>query len=132
MRLIILLILPLMLFAAKPVLWHHDYEKAYAAARSTHKPLMLFLTQPQCGTCRFMKEEVLNTPDVQNYLAEHFVTAELYIKDPSLPPRYRVEVSPVFTFIDPAEGEIIEQIMGGRKAPQFLHTLKSVIEDEGD
>ena len=69
-----------------------------------------------------------NLPDVQRYLADNFVTADLYILDTELPPRYRVKMSPVFTFIDPQEDAIIEQIQGGRRAARFLDTLKRVVE----
>lgn len=129
MRLTVLLsLLTLMLFA-EPIRWYDHYDEAFAAAKKTHKPLMLFLTQPRCGTCAFMKEKVLSDPAVQSYVRRHFIAAELNAGDAGLPKKYRVKVTPVFTFIDPGSDEIVEQTVGGKKAPRFLETLESVIDD---
>lgn len=129
MRVLFLFVLPALLWAALPVRWYSDYGQAYTAAKTAHKPLMLFLTQPHCGTCRYMKEEVLSHPDVAAFLGEHFVTATCYMKDDALPERYQSSVTPVFTFVDVQEDEIIEQIRGGRKPARFLQTLRNVVDD---
>ena len=129
MRPALLLLLLAIAVTAAPIRWYGDYATACAEARKTHKPLMLFLTRPGCKSCAYMRDRVLTERDVQAYLGAHFVTAELPIRDAGLPEKYRVKVSPVFTFLDAGEDEIVEQIQGGKKAPQFLQTLKSVIRD---
>lgn len=132
MRLPLLLIVTVVLLSAAPIRWHGDYDGAFAEAKRTHKPLLLFLTQPHCRTCAYMKKDVLTDPAVASFVNAHFVAAELGMQDNGLPKRYRVQVSPVFTFIDPQEDEIIEQIQGGRKPDRFLDTLESVIDDYSD
>ena len=129
MRQIFLLSLLAVTLAASPIHWYKNYPDALSEAKKTNKILMLFLTRPGCKSCAYMRDRVLTERDVQAYLGAHFVTAELPIRDAGLPEKYRVKVSPVFTFLDAGEDEIVEQIQGGKKAPQFLQTLKSVIRD---
>ena len=129
MRPFFLLALLALALAAEPIRWVDDYDRAFAQARAAHKPLMLFLTRPGCKSCTYMREAVLTDDAVQAYVNARFIAAELPIRAPGLPEKYRVEVSPVFTFIDPAEDEIVEQIIGGKKAAPFLKTLQGVIAD---
>lgn len=127
--LILALSLSSALFIHAHAQWFEGYADAMQHARQTHTPLMLFLTQPRCHVCRDMRSDVLPDPVVAIYLQKHFVAAEVFIDDPALPKRYRMGMTPVFTFIDPDSGEIIERIEGGRTAERFLETLHSVIED---
>jgi len=129
MRPFVLLTLLALTLGAAPVRWVGDYETAFAQARAAHKPLMLFLSRPDCRSCTYMREAVFTDNAVQAYVNARFIAAELPIRDPGLPEKYRVEVSPVFTFIDPAEDEIVEQIIGGKKAMPFLKMLQDIIAD---
>lgn len=110
--------------------WHSDYNEAFNIAKKEHKLFMLFLTQPGCKTCVYMRDKTLQDTKVKTYLQTHFIVAELYMQARSLPRRYRAQMSPVFTFIDPEEDDIVEQIMGGRTPKRFLQTLHGVVEDE--
>lgn len=118
----------LSLFAGN-LTWHSTYNEAFDTAKKEHKLLMLFLTQPGCKTCAYMRDETLKDPKVTAYLETHFTVAELYMESKSLPKRYRVKMSPVFTFIDPEEDDIVEQIMGGRTPERFLQTLYGIVKD---
>lgn len=117
-----------MLYAA-PLQWMGDYDSALSEAKKVHRPLMLFLSKPHCKTCRFMQEKVFTDPKVQAYLQKHYVAAKLNVKDHTLPEKYRMPMSPVFTFVDPAQDEIVEQIIGGKKATAFLQTLQNVLDE---
>ena len=129
MRLFILPALLALSLAAAPIRWIGDYGTAAAQAKSAHKPLMLFLTRPGCKSCIYMREKVLTDAKVQDFVNRYFIAAELPIQDSGLPKEYRVEVSPVFTFIDAGEDEIVEQIIGGKNAPHFLEMLKRIRKD---
>jgi len=113
--------------AAAPIQWYGDYAEAYARAQEAHKPLMLFLTREGCKSCAYMREKVLTDKAVRDYVSVHFIAAELPNSDSSLPTSYRVKVTPVFTFIDAEEDEIVEQIIGGKEATHFLKTLKNIL-----
>ena len=56
----------------------------------------------------------------------------LYTNDRTLPEDLKVEMSPVFHFIDSQNGEMIESIMGGRDAKRFLELLKRSYQDYED
>jgi thioredoxin-related protein len=129
MRPLLLAALFASVLCAEPVRWIGDYDAAVAEAKKTHRLLMLFLSKPHCKSCRFMKEKVLTDQKVQSYLQAHFVSAELDLNDRTLPEKYRMRLSPVFTFLDPEADEIVEQIIGGKKAPAFLETLQDIIEE---
>ena len=129
MRPLPFLLLLCLTLAAAPIRWYGDYAAAFAAARETHKPLMLFLTRPGCKSCAYMRDKVFTDGAVQAYVNAHFIAAELGNADSGLPQRYRMKVTPVFTFLDADEDEIVEQIVGGKNAPHFLETLETVRED---
>ena len=115
--------------AAGPIRWVNDYHQAFAQARAAHKPLMLFLSRPGCKSCAYMHDKVFTDMKVQAFVNAHFIAAELPIRDPGLPEKYQVKVSPVFTFLDAGADEIVEQITGGKKPARFLETLQQVLED---
>lgn len=129
MRIAFLTTLLTLLLNASGIQFMKNYDDALAEAKKTHKPLMLFLTQPGCGVCRFMEDEVFTDQKVRAYAAAHFVSAEFYIQDPDLPETYRAEVSPVITFIDPDSGDILEQILGGKKPSYFYDALVDIIDE---
>jgi thioredoxin-related protein len=111
------------------ITWFTRYDEAVAVAKRAHKPLMLFLTRPQCKVRRFMQQDVFTDPDVAAYLEAHFIAADIWNDHESLPKKYRVTASPVFTFLDAEKDEIIEQVVGGKPPSRFLETLHSVIDD---
>ncbi|WP_345970425.1 thioredoxin fold domain-containing protein [Sulfurimonas sp. HSL1-6] len=111
------------------IAWYTGYDEAVRAAKLAHKPLMLFLTKPRCKVRGFMQKDVFTDPEVAAYIETHFIAADIWNDHESLPPKYRVTASPVFTFLDADEDEIIEQVVGGKPPSRFLETLHSVIDD---
>lgn len=128
MRLLFLMTTLALLLCAEPIHWYESYTTALAEAKKTHRPLMLFLTQPGCKTCRYMEEQVFPDPKVSAYLNEHYIAARFHIQEPELPERFRVEMSPIFTFVDPASGEVLDQIIGGKKPEYFYDALEELVE----
>ncbi|MEE8587873.1 MAG: hypothetical protein V3S80_00850, partial [Sulfurimonadaceae bacterium] len=66
---------------------------------------------------------------VIDYLSKNYVVVKLYTNDKGLPKELRVEMSPVFHFLNSQNGEMIESIMGGRNAERFLKLLQNSYED---
>ena len=85
---------------------------------------MAYLYMGNCRTCAYMDREVFSNPEVREYLEKHYVVVHLYTNDRTLPKDLKVEMSPVFHFINSQNGEMIESIMGGRDAKRFLELLK--------
>ena len=101
-----------------------DYNGALKKAKVQERPLMAYLYMGNCRTCAYMDREVFSNPEVREYLEKHYVVVHLYTNDRTLPKDLKVEMSPVFHFINSQNGEMIESIMGGRDAKRFLELLK--------
>ena len=106
-----------------------NYKEALVKAKAQNKPLLAYLYMLNCHTCQYMDREVFSDVKVQSYLKKNYVVVHLYTNANSLPPELRVEMSPVFHFIDSQNGEMIESIVGGRNATRFLKLLKRSYHD---
>ena len=106
-----------------------DYDDALRKAKVQERPLMAYLYMRNCRTCAYMDKEVFSDPKVREYLEQHYVVVHLYTNDRTLPDDLKVEMSPVFHFINSQNSEMIESIMGGRDAKRFLQLLKRSYED---
>lgn len=131
MRLILTLMIATALFAGN-IHWQHDYGSAFEAAKREQKLLLLFLVQPHCGVCKKMEAEAFRDDAVADFVGRHFIALRLPIRSPQLPKAYRVEMSPVLTFIDPEEDEIAEQVIGGRRAAQLLALFQRVLSESSE
>jgi len=108
--------------------WQHDYDDAQELAQKVHKPLLLFMSQDRCGSCKFMKEEVFTDVPLITYINAHFIPVLLDISDGMVPDELQVQVTPVFHFLDEQGKKLRESLIGGKTAPFFLPLLKKVIE----
>jgi len=108
---------------------HEEYTSALKKAQEEDKPLLVYLFMLNCLTCEYMDDEVFQDKKVVDYLRKNYVVVKLYTNDRSLPQELRVEMSPVFHFINGQNGEMIESIMGGRSARKFLKLLQNSYDD---
>ncbi len=106
-----------------------EYSIALQKAKSEDKPLMIYLYMLNCYPCRYMNEEVLTDKRVVDYLAEHYIVVKLYSNDKGLPKALRVEMSPVFHFLNSQNSEMLESVAGGRNADRFLKLLRDTYAD---
>ncbi len=58
-----------------------DFDEAVAAAKQTHRPIMIDFTGHSCANCRKMEAEVLSKPEVSNSLHKDFIVASLYVDE---------------------------------------------------
>ncbi len=124
-----LLIVFLTVISLHALVMEEDYDDALRKAKVQERPLMAYLYMRNCRTCAYMDREVFSDPEVREYLEKHYVVLHLYTNDRTLPEDLKVEMSPVFHFIDSQNGEMIESIMGGRDAKRFLELLKRSYKD---
>ena len=110
------------------IIWMNDYDDALELAQKVHKPMLLFMSQEHCGSCKFMKEEVFTDTKLIDYINAHFIPVILDISDMMIPDELEVEVTPVFHFLDENGKKLRESLIGGKTAPFFLPMLKKVIE----
>ncbi|MBU1642718.1 thioredoxin family protein [bacterium] len=128
MRFLLALLLTLTALNAASIGWQHNYERALSKAKNEDKPLMVYLYLPSCKSCGYMNDKVFSDRQVVDYLGKNYVAVKLYPNDSGLPSELRSEMSPVFFFLNSQNAEVIESIMGGKKAEKFLRLLQESYE----
>ena len=58
-----------------------DYDEAVAAARQTHKPVMIDFTGHACVNCRKMEANVWTDPQVHRRINDDYILVQLYVDD---------------------------------------------------
>lgn len=113
-----------------------DFTEELQVARDEGKKgILIFFEMNECPFCHWMKDHVLNRPDVQAYYREHFlsfpvdiegdveVTAfsgEVMAQKDFAFKKNRVRATPVFAFFD-LEGERIHRFTGRtRDSKEFM------------
>ena len=105
--------------------WHHDARQAWAAARTEHRPLLLYFTTEGCVYCRKMQHETLEDAIVADTIRETFVAAQLHAKENrSLVRSLRIRVYPTTVILSPDSG-VIDYIPGYVAAEPLLARLRS-------
>ena len=125
MKFILVLLLTLGSLHGLSIDIQESYTVAMKKAKEENKPLMIYLYMLNCYPCEYMDDHIFTDKKVNDYLAKNYVVVHLYTNDKELPKKLRVDMSPVFHFINPQNGEMIESIMGGRDADRFLKLLQN-------
>lgn len=112
-----------------------DLRAELADAKSDgKKALMVFFEQEGCPGCRFMRQNIFNVKDVQDYYQKNFVSLPLDIhgsvqlKDPrgrdltekGYAQALRIRATPTFIFYDLGGAEIVRIVGPLRSAEEFL------------
>jgi len=124
MRILWILLVMISLSQAHTVEMYEDYSEALGAAKVQQRPLLIYLYMLNCKTCVYMDDAVFADERVVDYLLDNYIVLHLYTNDRSLPQELRVDMSPVFHFIDPSDEGMIESIIGGRDPEHFLELLE--------
>jgi len=128
MRLIILLLAFTVLSFASGLNWLHSFEEAQARSIKEKKPILLFMSQPGCGSCKYMEENVFIEKKIIEYMNDNFIYAKLNIYDEEVPSELRTKATPVFYFLDEKKNHLIKKLIGGKTAPFFIKLLKEAKE----
>ncbi len=129
MRFFWVLLLTLGTLQAVSIEMHEDYSAALEKAKNEDKPLLIYLYMLNCNTCEYMDSEVFKDEEVIEYLKKNYIVVKLYTNSRELPKELRVEMSPVFHFINSQNGEMMESIIGGRDPHRFLKLLQNTFAD---
>ncbi len=124
---ILIMLLSLSVFAA-PVEWSLSFTPASAKAKSKNKLLLVYITQPGCGTCKFMEENVFPDKKVHAYLTANYVGVKLYLGDAGLPQHLKPFASPTFYILDDEQREVTDAVIGGKDADGFLEFLEEGVD----
>ena len=129
MRILWVLLLTLGVLQAVSIDMQEDYSDALKKAKNEDKPLLIYLYMLNCNTCEYMDTKTFRDEKVLKYLKKNYVVVKLYTNNRGMPKELRVEMSPVFHFIDSQNGEMLESIMGGRDPHRFLKLLQNTFAD---
>ena len=128
MRIVLMtLFLTLSVFAA-PLKWSLNFDSALERATAEHKPLLLYITQAGCGTCRYMEENVFVDKEIREYMDAHYVYVKLYLGDKSVPANLEPFATPTFYILNHDRSEVTDAVLGGKNSENFLMFLEEGVD----
>jgi thiol:disulfide interchange protein len=103
--------------------WRTDFTKASDEARSSGKPVFLYLTASWCGPCQSLKSTTWADADVESAL-RNFVPLKIDIDEhPDLARRYNPEGVPYFAVLN-SSGDPRKTAVGALPPAGFLAWLR--------
>lgn len=111
---------------AQKISWLDDYDEALTLAKAKHMPLLVFMSQEHCGSCKYMKQEVFSDAKMIDYVNAHFIPLMLDINGFDVPKSLQTTMTPVFHFLDENGHKLRKSLIGGKTALFFLPMLKEI------
>ncbi|MCA9263870.1 MAG: thioredoxin family protein [Planctomycetales bacterium] len=109
---------------------HADVVTALQAAKSSHRPVLAFITMEGCHYCDKMKAETYSDVQVKTLLSEQFETVIVHqTEDPDWVFDHGVEVFPT-TIVLSTSGDTVDRIDGFVPAAEFQARLHSAVRRE--
>ena len=100
------------LFADERIHWHSNVAQAWQRVRELDQPLLLFITTPNCGYCKLMKQRTFRDKRVVDDVNKSFVPAKINGQDFRKLTQYlKIRIYPSTVIIGP-DRRIVEQIPG--------------------
>ena len=108
----------------------YSYQNAIYKAKKENKTVLVMMSYAGCPVCDYMKDIVLERPNILEYLNSHYYVVIKDLQRDHYPERFSVIDSPTFFFIDPkTEEEVIPKQSGGFRPDAFLALLKRAAGD---
>lgn len=98
-------------------------------ARKVQKPIMLFCYASWCTHCKYMKEQVLNSPQLGKYFNDTYICIQQDMEiehGPEMNKLIQIHSYPTFIFYN-AEGTVVYRIEGEYNIAQFLSEGKNAL-----
>ena len=133
-KLFIFLLLSTLLFGAhiddfaKDMNFQRDYNTALLKAKKENKVLMMVLSADYCPWCRKFEHRTLNSKLVKPRLDTEIVSLVVDKKFDvnTFPEKFKTQYTPRVFFINPKNGDILEERAGYIKKKDFADTLDNV------
>lgn len=106
--------------------WTGTWEDAQSQALELNRPILVIFTQPGCGPCVYLNEEVLPTQTFTEAASGRVVLAHLDVFDPDnekLLQKYEIEFTPTLLLTDKS-GTAMAYYDGGLNAEDLAEWLK--------
>ncbi len=118
---------PLILPAAKarPLLQHTTYPAAWRAAQKSNRPILVYVSMPNCHFCEKMKTQVYQLPRVKNLVTGSFETIHVdRYAHAKLVEKLQVKWYPTTVLVGP-NNKILDILEGFVDANQFQQRLQT-------
>ncbi len=103
-----------------------DWEAALVQSQFDKKLICLKVVQEDCHYCSEMQKEVLDQPDVLQYMSKHCTLVSIDLNKEPLPLGIKVSMTPTFFFFT-ADKKLIKKVPGAWKKDDFMKILKGVL-----
>lgn len=106
--------------------WRTDLISAHNEAVKTNQPLLIFISNDNCGYCSKMENSTLSDPDTLQFIHDEFIPVHLNIDD-HMPVAEILEVKriPCTIALNP-RADLLGRIVGYVDPGQYLHALVQV------
>ena len=111
----------------RPLFQHSTYPAAWKAAQQSNRPILVFVSMPNCHYCVKMKQQVYQQPHVKDLVANSFETIKAdRFAHPKLISSLKVRLYPTTVLVGP-NNKILDVIEGYADANKFQRRLQTGI-----
>ncbi len=104
---------------------HRTYPAAWTAAQKSNRPILVFVSMPNCHYCEKMKSQVLRLPRVKNLVSDSFETVQAgRYSHAKLVQNLHVKWYPTTVLVG-QNNKILDVIEGYTDANQFQQRLQT-------
>jgi thioredoxin-related protein len=107
--------------------WHRDFDQGWAEAKRSNRPLLIYITAPNCIYCEAMKRDTWCDQSIEAAVGQEFVAIQLSPEEnANVISRIKVETYPM-TLIGIPEGKIVAHRKGYQPPSEMKTLLKSIL-----
>lgn len=108
------------------------YIEARSQAKAEQKMIFIYAFDMDCSHCQKMKDSTLKNPEVEEFLAEHFVKIDIdlqLLKNKDVAAFYDIKTSPKVLFLN-GNGQLVTIANGFQAPAKFIRILENAMEEE--
>ena len=110
---------------ARPLFQHSTYPAAWRAAQKSNRPILVYVSMPNCHFCEKMKTQVYQLPRVKNLVTSSFETIHIdRYAHAKLVEKLQVKWYPTTVLVGP-NNKILDIIEGYAEPNQFQQRLQT-------
>ncbi len=114
-----------------PIFTHHTLQKAWQAAVSRRRPMLVLFSTDGCHFCTKMMAETYSQPEVQRMLHGHVEGVKVNAqKNPDVVARLGIRGYPTTLLVSP-EGNVMDAIEGFASAKTFTSRIGPLLKNTG-
>ncbi len=124
MKILALLAVAISVFGCE-IAWQNSLDSAKKLSSSSKKPIMVFVASQTCPYCTMMLETTFEDESVCKEINKNFIPLVAMDGGAQVPKNVRINGVPTTVFVNSAEKEVAQKIIGLRYKNEFLQELKN-------